>query len=127
MYELNDEVNAMLDSNIATAIVELIRALMGAPPELSHLIAITDYLVLVHQASDTYITHLRHNMYFMLPPLKERKTSLTKPNDNMIIISSDDSSGVVVESDKLSKALTNEQVRRLRVFCYKVFLFSKLE
>ncbi|XP_020281501.1 lysosomal-trafficking regulator isoform X2 [Pseudomyrmex gracilis] len=114
MYELNDEVNAMLDSNIATAIVELIRALMGAPPELSHLIAITDYLVLVHQASDTYITHLRHNMYFMLPPLKERKTSLTKPNDNMIIISSDDSSGVVVESDKLSKALTNEQIQKTR-------------
>lgn len=104
MYEVHEEMSAVLDSSTGTAIVELIRALMGAPPEFPHLVAITDYLVLVHQASETYVTHSRHNIYFMLPQLREKKTS-----DNATIISSDDSTGMM-ESSKLNKALTNEQV-----------------
>lgn len=105
MYEIHEEMSAVLDSSTGTAIVELIRALMGAPPEFAHLVAITDYLVLVHQASETYVTHSRHNIYFMLPQLREKKTS-----DNVTtIIFSDDSTGVM-ESSKLNKALTNEQV-----------------
>jgi len=104
MYEIHEEMSAVLDASTGTAIVELIRALMGAPPEFAHLVAITDYLVLVHQASETYVTHSRHNIYFMLPQLREKKTS-----DNVTIISSDDSIGMM-ESSKLNKALTNEQV-----------------
>lgn len=105
MYEIHEEENTMLDSNTGIAIVELMRALMGAPPEFAHLVAITDYLVLVHQASETYVTHSRHNIYFMLPQLKE-KTTNSKRNDSII---SDDSIGIV-ENSKLNKALTNEQV-----------------
>lgn len=105
MYEIHEEENTMLDSNTGIAIVELMRALMGAPPEFAHLVAITDYLVLVHQASETYVTHSRHNIYFMLPQLKE-KTTNSKRNDSVI---SDDSIGIV-ENSKLNKALTNEQV-----------------
>lgn len=105
MYEIHEEENTMLDSNTGIAIVELMRALMGAPPEFAHLVAITDYLVLVHQASETYVTHSRHNIYFMLPQLKE-KTANSKRNDSVI---SDDSIGIV-ENSKLNKALTNEQV-----------------
>lgn len=105
MYEMHEEENTVLESNTGIAIVELMRALMGAPPEFAHLVSITDYLVLVHQASETYVTHSRHNIYFMLPQLKEKNTNLKK-NDAVI---SDDSISMV-ENSKLNKALTNEQV-----------------
>jgi len=105
MYEMHDE-GTILSSNTGIAIVELMRALMGAPPEFAHLVAITDYLVLIHQASETYVTHSRHNIYFMLPQLKEKDTNSRKKNDKVI---SDDLIGVV-ENSKLNKALTNEQV-----------------
>lgn len=105
MYEMHEQENTILDSNTGIAIIELMRALMGAPPEFAHLVAITDYLVLVHQASETYVTHSRHNIYFMLPQLKEKITN-SKRND---IVISDDSIGMV-ENSKLNKALTNEQV-----------------
>lgn len=97
-----------MDPSTGTAVVELVRALMGAPPEFAHLVAITDYLVVVHQASETYVTHSRHNIYFMLPQLGEKKTNL-KMGDNVSVISSDDSIGIV-ENSKLNKALTNVQV-----------------
>lgn len=87
--------------------VELIRALMGAPPEFAHLVAITDYLVLVHQASETYITHSTHNIYFLLPSLGEKKT--VKISSAITTSSSEESIGIV-ENSKLSKALTNAQV-----------------
>lgn len=106
MYEINDEMSAVLDSNVGITIVELIRALMGAPPEFAHLVAITDYLVLVHQASETYVTHSRHNIYFMLPQLREKRTSLKASSNG----SSSDDSINMVENSKLNKALTNEQV-----------------
>ncbi|XP_036146533.1 lysosomal-trafficking regulator isoform X4 [Monomorium pharaonis] len=106
MYEMHEEESTILDSNTGIAIVELMRALMGAPPEFAHLVAITDYLVLVHQASETYVTHSRHNIYFMLPQLKEKNT---KRNDTI----SDESIGMV-ENSKLNKALTNEQIQKTR-------------
>lgn len=105
MYE---DLGVVLDPSTGTAVVELVRALMGAPPEFAHLVAITDYLVVVHQASETYVTHSRHNIYFMLPQLTEKKTNL-KTADNTSVVSSDDSIGIV-ENSKLNKALTNVQV-----------------
>lgn len=87
--------------------VELIRALMGAPPEFAHLVAITDYLVLVHQASETYITHSTHNIYFLLPSLGEKKP--VKIN-TMVTTSSSEESIETLENSKLSKGLTNTQV-----------------
>ncbi|XP_018058565.1 PREDICTED: lysosomal-trafficking regulator [Atta colombica] len=110
MYEMHDEGSIILSSNTGIAIVELMRALMGAPPEFAHLVAITDYLVLIHQASETYVTHSRHNIYFMLPQLKEKDTNSRKKNDKVI---SDDLIGVV-ENSKLNKALTNEQIQKSR-------------
>ncbi|KYN43656.1 Lysosomal-trafficking regulator [Trachymyrmex septentrionalis] len=109
MYEIHEEESTILSSNTGIAIVELMRALMGAPPEFAHLVAITDYLVLIHQASETYVTHSRHNIYFMLPQLKEKNTN-SKRNDNVI---SDDLIGIV-ENSKLNKALTNEQIQKSR-------------
>lgn len=103
-----EDLGAILDPSTGTAVVELVRALMGAPPEFAHLVAITDYLVVVHQASETYVTHSRHNIYFMLPQFGEKKTNL-KTGDNVSGVSSDDSIGIV-ENSKLNKALTNVQV-----------------
>ncbi|XP_032666117.1 lysosomal-trafficking regulator isoform X3 [Odontomachus brunneus] len=107
-----EDQGAILDPSTGTAVVELVRALMGAPPEFAHLVAITDYLVVVHQASETYVTHSRHNIYFMLPQLGEKKTNL-KMSDNVSVISSDDSINIV-ENSKLNKALTNVQIQKNR-------------
>ncbi|XP_061930480.1 lysosomal-trafficking regulator isoform X3 [Apis cerana] len=109
MYE---ELGATLDSSTGTAVVELIRALMGAPPEFAHLVAITDYLILVHQASETYITHSRHNIYFLLPPIGEKKiVNIT----STITSSSSDESIKTFENNKLNKGLTNSQIQKNRM------------
>ncbi|XP_011144679.1 lysosomal-trafficking regulator isoform X1 [Harpegnathos saltator] len=107
-----EDLGAILDPSTGTAVVELVRALMGAPPEFAHLVAITDYLVVVHQASETYVTHSRHNIYFMLPQLGEKKTN-QKTSDNASVVSSDDSINIV-ENSKLNKALTNVQIQKNR-------------
>lgn len=48
------------------AVVELVRSLMGAPPEFSHVVAVMDTLLLLHPANTTYITHLKNSFYFLL-------------------------------------------------------------
>ncbi|XP_033229888.1 lysosomal-trafficking regulator isoform X2 [Belonocnema kinseyi] len=112
-YFMYEDLEALLDPTTGNAIVELVRALMGAPPEFAHLVAITDYLILVHQASKTYVTHSKHNIYFLLPPLEEA-TSVIKSSTTMSVSSSDESIGTV-ESSKLSKALTNNQIKKGRM------------
>ncbi|XP_048261477.1 lysosomal-trafficking regulator isoform X2 [Bombus terrestris] len=107
-----DEFGAVLDSSTGTAVVELIRALMGAPPEFAHLVAITDYLVLVHQASETYITHSRHNIYFLLPPIGEKKVVKVAAT---VTSNSLDESIETIENSKLDKGLTNIQIQRNRM------------
>nr|XP_031829347.1 lysosomal-trafficking regulator isoform X2 [Nomia melanderi] len=106
---LYEELGAVIDSSTGTAVVELIRALMGAPPEFAHLVAITDFLVLVHQASETYITHSRHNIYFLLPSLGEKK--IVKVSSTVTTSSSEESIGTL-ENSKLSKGLTNAQIQK---------------
>lgn len=54
--------------SVCCSLVELIRSLMGSPPEFSHIVAVTDFLVLLHRASATYVTHLRSSFYFLLSP-----------------------------------------------------------
>ncbi|KZC14096.1 Lysosomal-trafficking regulator, partial [Dufourea novaeangliae] len=109
---LYEELGAALNSSTGTAVVELIRALMGAPPEFAHLVAITDFLVLVHQASETYITHSRHNIYFLLPSLGEKK--LVKINSTVTTSSSEESIGTL-ENSKLNKGLTNAQIQKSKM------------
>ncbi|XP_015121948.1 lysosomal-trafficking regulator [Diachasma alloeum] len=117
MYEDCYE-RTLLDPTSGTAVVELIRALMGAPPEFSHLVAITDYLILVHQASETYVTHSRHNIYFLLPPLDDKrsclKVGLSTTTTTTATTSSSDESVSTLEVSKLNKALANVQIQRDR-------------
>lgn len=54
--------------SVCCSLVELIRSLMGSPPEFAHIVAVTDFLVLLHRASATYVTHLRSSFYFLLSP-----------------------------------------------------------
>nr|XP_026501323.1 lysosomal-trafficking regulator isoform X3 [Vanessa tameamea] len=49
-------------------LVSLLRALLGSPPPLPHLALLADFLLLMHQASDTFVTHSRANFYFLLTP-----------------------------------------------------------
>lgn len=112
MYE---ELTVSLDPITGSAVVELVRALMGAPPEFAHLVEITDYLVLIHQASETYITHSRHNIYFLLPPLEDPTLKSSKRNGSFgATVSSSNESISTLENSKLSKALTNVQIQKRR-------------
>ncbi|XP_011300955.1 lysosomal-trafficking regulator isoform X2 [Fopius arisanus] len=118
MYEDSYE-RTLLEPTSGTTVVELIRALMGAPPEFAHLVAITDYLVLVHQASETYVTHSRHNIYFLLPPLDEKRPRLKVSTTAAMTTattttSSSDESVNKSEVSKLNKALANVQIQRDR-------------
>lgn len=79
-----EEYKSSIDSSTASAVVDLVRALMGVPPEFSHLVIITDFLVLVHQASETYVTHARRNMYFLLSSLEETTSHSSKQNVSLI-------------------------------------------
>ncbi|XP_054259566.1 lysosomal-trafficking regulator isoform X2 [Macrosteles quadrilineatus] len=63
---LSGEPQPELDPRICPAVVELIRSLMGAPPDMPHIVAIFDYLVLAHPASATYITTVRPSFYFLV-------------------------------------------------------------
>jgi len=47
-------------------IVELVRSLIGAPPEMSHLVALMDTLIILHPVNVTYVTHLKNTFYFLL-------------------------------------------------------------
>lgn len=95
----------LLDPTAGNTIVELIRSLMGSPPKFSHLVAITDYLLLVHTASNTYVTHSKYNMYFLLPAFEKITTHMTKS-----VTSS--SELVSIKSSKLDKADTNNQIKK---------------
>ncbi|CAH2075885.1 unnamed protein product, partial [Iphiclides podalirius] len=55
-----------LSASASDSLVELVRALMGSPPLLCHLALLCDFLLLMHQASDTFVTHSRANFYFLL-------------------------------------------------------------
>ncbi|CAG4961677.1 unnamed protein product [Parnassius apollo] len=55
-----------LGAAASSSLVQLARALLGSPPLLQHLALLADFLLLMHQASDTFVTHSRANFYFLL-------------------------------------------------------------
>ncbi|KAJ2942698.1 hypothetical protein O0L34_g2168 [Tuta absoluta] len=55
-----------LEPAASTSLVQLVRGLMGSPPQLERLVLLADFLLLMHQASDTFVTHSRANFYFLL-------------------------------------------------------------
>ncbi|KAJ0175382.1 hypothetical protein K1T71_008541 [Dendrolimus kikuchii] len=57
-----------LDPSASSTLVEVVRGLMGTPPLLHKVALLCDFLLLMHQASDTFVTHSRANFYFLLTP-----------------------------------------------------------
>ncbi|XP_068085277.1 lysosomal-trafficking regulator [Anabrus simplex] len=134
------EESLQLHSSVCCSLVELIRSLMGAPPEFSHVVAVTDFLVLLHQASSTYITHVRPSFYFLLSHSPPSSPAVSTNNKSIVSRSSSaqeklvlfqlgdaESNGKInnrnskdtkdnfaqpVDPQKLNKALTNLQIKQ---------------
>jgi hypothetical protein len=94
---------AVVGADVSCSLVELVRSLMGAPPEFSHIVAVADFLLLVHRASATFVSHARANCYFLLTAaeplnLPEKRTARESRHP--------------VDPSKLNKALANLQIKR---------------
>ncbi|CAB0037463.1 unnamed protein product [Trichogramma brassicae] len=113
-YFLYDDACDALDATTGSAAVELVRSLMGALPEFAHLVQIADFLVLAHQTSEIYVTHSRHNMYFLLPPLPPQEVShkSTIRLSSLALNSVSQESLGLVKNIKITKALTNVEIQR---------------
>ncbi|XP_063221149.1 lysosomal-trafficking regulator isoform X2 [Bacillus rossius redtenbacheri] len=123
---LYDE-SPQLHTSVACSLVELVRSLMGAPPEFCHVVAVSDFLVLLHRASATYITHARSSFYFLLAPVPPSHPTHGK-NLPGVMQASDEVKGKpsqknadkqsvgdftqAIDPQKLSKALTNLQIKQ---------------
>ncbi|XP_050669610.1 lysosomal-trafficking regulator-like [Leptidea sinapis] len=62
---LNTE-SGPLSEECSNTLVDVTRALLGSPPLLGDVALLADFLLLMHQASDTFITHSRANFYFLV-------------------------------------------------------------
>ncbi|KAL0267522.1 UNVERIFIED_CONTAM: hypothetical protein PYX00_009770 [Menopon gallinae] len=60
------EDKSTLEDNVFYTLVELVRSLMGAPPDFSHIVAIMDCLIILHPVNATYITHTKSSFYLIL-------------------------------------------------------------
>ncbi|XP_034250095.1 lysosomal-trafficking regulator isoform X2 [Thrips palmi] len=126
-----------LHPSVCCSLVELVRSLMGAPPEFSHVVAVADCLLLLHPASATYITHVRPSYYFLLSPSppsaspqlqprskirsglfehggKEKKNQTLNKKKALSVVKREHAGGFgqPVDPSKLNKALTNLQIKR---------------
>ncbi|KAF6210395.1 hypothetical protein GE061_013499 [Apolygus lucorum] len=120
------EDQAKLESELSSSLVNVIRGLMTAPPELEHVTKITDYLLLAHPVHATYISHSRSSMYFVLPPKppsknkrSRKKLGLFDRGDSHEYALFTHPKAVPLDPSKLAKALANLQIkqngRRLRM------------
>ncbi|CAB3250851.1 unnamed protein product [Arctia plantaginis] len=66
-----------LDPVASSSLVEVVRGLVGAPPLLQRLAMLCDFLLLMHQASDTFVTHSRANFYFLLTAETQEMSEFT--------------------------------------------------
>ncbi|CAH1403230.1 unnamed protein product, partial [Nezara viridula] len=118
------EERSALDDELCNALVDVTRGLMTAPPQLSHVTAIADYLLLAHPAHATYISHARSSLYFVLPHRpppknKRRRRSMLLGNRNLslfgAVVDVKEYRGFFtqpVDAGKLNIALNNLQVRK---------------
>ncbi|CAH2107925.1 unnamed protein product [Euphydryas editha] len=113
---------AALSDACSARLVALIRALLGAPPPLPHLALLADFLLLMHQASDTFVTHSRANFYFLLTPdtpetsdfnflnfINKRRKLPTAANNKRLYDTMERSSSSSVSSEAVSDAQSHDQ------------------
>lgn len=111
LYEDKEESGPQLPPTVSCSLVELVRSLMGAPPEFSHVVAVADFLLLLHRASATYVSHARSNFYFLLCPDDQNKQG------PYININSESRRPKIelaqpIDPLKLNKALTNLHIKQ---------------
>ncbi|KAJ8308471.1 hypothetical protein KUTeg_013345 [Tegillarca granosa] len=51
---------------ISQCVISILQSMMGTPPDLHLIVAICDFLLLVHPAANTYISHSQSGFYFSL-------------------------------------------------------------
>lgn len=111
LYEEQDETHMQMPPDVSCSLVELVRSLMGAPPEFSHIVAVADFLLLVHRASATYVSHARANFYFLLANDDFNKQF----SYHNLEVERRKSRGEIyqpVDPSKLNKALANLQIKQ---------------
>nr|XP_018917180.1 PREDICTED: lysosomal-trafficking regulator [Bemisia tabaci] len=116
-----------LEPSVCCSIIELLRGLMGAPPQLNQVKAIFKYVLLAHDDSATYITTARSKFYFLLTPepppsgkssrkrgsvLSSRQRTRNDSNSASELSISHSFRSKVLDATKLSKALTNLQIQQ---------------
>ncbi|KAK9508246.1 hypothetical protein O3M35_007946 [Rhynocoris fuscipes] len=112
------ESSSRLDQELCVSLVDVIRGLMTAPPQLHHVTAVADYLLLAHPAHATYISHSRASLYFVLPPRppsKQRRHA--RKSGGGLFDRSDvgEYRGLFtrpVDPSKLNRALSNLQIKQ---------------
>ncbi|XP_046387473.1 lysosomal-trafficking regulator isoform X2 [Ischnura elegans] len=78
-FLLDDSPCSLGSPSVCCSLVEVIRSLMGAPPEFSHIVALSDFLILVHRASATFVSHARSSFYFLPSPKAPTATNGSIP------------------------------------------------
>lgn len=111
LYEEDDKSRMQMLPDVSCSLVELVRSLMGAPPEFSHIVAVADFLLLVHRASATYVSHARANFYFLLVNDDFNK-QFSYHNLESERKKTRSESYQPVDPSKLNKALANLQIKQ---------------
>lgn len=56
----------ILTDDVCFSLVEVIKSLIGAPPDYYHIVAVMDCLILLHPVTTTFITHAKSSFYLLL-------------------------------------------------------------
>ncbi|XP_045534557.1 uncharacterized protein LOC123721123 [Papilio machaon] len=119
-----------LSTSASNSLVELVRALVGTPPLPAHLALLCDFLLLMHQASDTFVTHSRANFYFLLTAespeasefnfltfmnkRKNKQNKLRKSLESLALNDPPEESNAGADNTKHMKGIINAHIRDSR-------------
>ncbi|XP_063360507.1 lysosomal-trafficking regulator [Cydia amplana] len=113
---LNSEDNPSRSPDAAGAcLVGVVGGLLGAPPLPCHLAELCDFLLLMHQASDTFVTHSRANFYFLLTAdTQDTSEFMVKARRRDPEPEITNSGSLREEDSKLMKGIINMQIKEGR-------------
>ncbi|XP_063549090.1 lysosomal-trafficking regulator [Cydia strobilella] len=113
---LNSEDNPSRSPDAAGAcLVGVVGGLLGSPPLPCHLAELCDFLLLMHQASDTFVTHSRANFYFLLTAdTQDTSEFMMKARRREPEPEATDSGSLREEDSKLMKGIINMQIKEGR-------------
>ncbi|XP_071961754.1 lysosomal-trafficking regulator-like isoform X2 [Antedon mediterranea] len=109
--EQNNESVTVFPGAVCFSIVNIIKAIMGSPPE-THLIAeVCDFLLAVHPAIQTFICHAKASFYFTLHTgfQQDSKTIFQQTNPHYQLYS-DNSNSLLTSTPRKSSLMHSESV-----------------